>query len=57
MYDRIITGMQATGIPPHLAISKQMKDMSERIDLLEESIRKHHSDLVDTLPLAVAEKV
>lgn len=52
-----VVGMQSTGIPPHLPISKQMKDLSERLELLEESIHRHHSNLTSTLPEVIATKV
>jgi chorismate synthase len=52
-----LTGMIATGIPPHLAITKSMKELTARLETLETGIRETHEDMKSNLPDSIAAKV
>lgn len=51
------TGMQATGVPPHVVQDGKLRAMSDRIEQLERLLVKQHEESMQKLPTAIADSV
>ena len=51
------TGMQATGIPPHLAISAKVNDFIDKIEGLEAKVNEQSQYMETTLPKNLSTQV
>jgi hypothetical protein len=51
------TGMQATGIPPHLAISAKVNDLIAKIEALEAKVNEQREYMETTLPKNLSTQV
>jgi len=52
-----VTGMTATGIPPHVDLHRQIEDLRAENLLLRRQAQENHNEVMEKLPTLVTEKV
>ena len=52
-----VTGMSATGVPPHIELHRQNELLREQVKRLEEQLLNQHIEVMERLPTLVTEQV